>query len=160
MDKEVKLVDYETMMKKHKRKLSAIVKADEDYSYQSLHDYIVQKIKNLYEYFTTCEDVVSEEEASVAEIVKSLEAIIKIDEDIKAEESRVVVELKPEELEVCSDGSLSEDPEGEPDADEDDAPATERGLTLEESNEKASKLDKLYKKFYKLIGDNLLTWWF
>ena len=74
------------------------------------------------------------------------------------EEAKVIIALEPAE-EVALTPSLEESDNEDDDA-EDDLPAVERGLTLEESNEKACKLDKLYKKFYKLIGEDILTWWF
>ena len=123
-------------------------------SYEGLHKLVKQKLANLYEFYTTCEDV--EDDKEVAKIVESLEECLVICDHIEVLEGFTSVALQPSETEVVA----SEPVENVSDIDEEDVPPTVRGLTVEESNDKASQLTELYKKLYRTIGEHILDWWF
>ena len=48
---------YNNNMRKHRRRLSELVKTDEDFDYGFLHRIVVQKLRNMYEYYLDGDNV-------------------------------------------------------------------------------------------------------
>jgi len=48
---------YNNNMRRHRRRLSELVKTDEDFDYGFLHRIVVQKLRNMYEYYLDGDNV-------------------------------------------------------------------------------------------------------
>ena len=130
---------YDKMHRKHRKELIKLVKEDAEWDWCFLHDLVMTKVRHMYEYYTSGNNVWQSDETLLPTIA----------------ELKHVLDLQ-DELEHLFDNIPV--PE---------MTKNEKGFLVFTYNEETEKLrdkaykreDELYKEIYAYIGEHLRGWW-
>ena len=137
------------MRRKHKKELIKFVRNDEDYDWSFLHDYIILKIRHMYEYFSAGNWIMQHPEelkktvASIKEVVDIIDKMEHCHDDWWEYEQKFPTCILHQE-----DGTISVEDSEEI-----------RAKKMELLNKAELEHDKLFQQFYTKIGKNITRWW-
>ena len=130
---------YRKMYKKHRKEMIKLAKEDRDWDWGYLHDLVITKIRHMYEYYNTGNNVWQTDETRVP-ICIQLNHILQLQEEL----DHLYDDLEPVIMEYNTDGSY----------------------TVSRNKESVAKIQtlleresKLYKSIYKFIGEHIEAWW-
>ena len=132
---------YKKMYRKHQKELKKLVKADAEWDWSFLHDFVITKIRHMHEYYVAGNNVWQTDETRLPTI-EQLKHVLDLQDELdnlfsNPELIRPVVTKK-------DNGSL-------------EFSWTEEAKALSDAAYKRE--DEIYKEMYAYIGEHLREWW-
>lgn len=138
MSKEMR--EYNKMYRKHRKQMIELAKEDRDWDWIYLHNLVIAKIKHMYEYYTSRNNVWQTDETLIP-IIESLKHVLDLQEEI---DQLFEIDIEGIQYEHIS-------------ANETRVEYSEEVLNKIENEYKREQ--ELYEEIYSYIGKNMRGWW-